>query len=272
MVKQRFDVKIGGKSMASLADEIIVRDIIEEPADMEVVTVPRGNRPGMRVTGSKRQSLSVRVVYRIRTQDIVRRTAVRDLIAAWCAKGGMLQINTRPDVYLYVVPAVPPSVNSGLKWEQDLALTFTAYEQPYWEDSTPTTVEGKVTKLHSGECWLATSITPLGNVPQIPVTMMLMVTGEGPLTKMTIKCPFTDTMFEFVGMNVAAGHAIRIYYDEHDRLHVEDFMQDGASLLKYRTAQSSDDLLFETTGVPNNFSISSDAEMTAYIYVRGRWV
>lgn len=269
MVKQRFDVKIGGKSMASLADEIIVRDIIEEPADMEVVTVPRGNRPGMRVTQSQRQSLSVRVVYRIRTQDIVRRTAVRDLIAAWCAKGGKLQINTRPDVRLYVVPAVPPAVNSGLKWEQDLALTFTAYEQPYWEDETETTVTGDVVRLHSGECWLADVITPPGNVPFVPATMYILIKSGSPLTKMTIKCD--DTMFEFVDMNVAPGGAVTIYYDQQDRLHVEDFMQGNASLLKHRTAQSDDDLLFRS-GAVNNFSISADAEMTIYMQTRGRWV
>ncbi len=269
MVKQRFEVTLNGASMASLADEIIVRDIIEEPADMDVVAVPRGERPGMRVTQSKRQSLSVRVIYRIRTQDIVRRTAVRDLIATWCAKGGALQINTRPDVRLYVVPAAPPSVNSGLKWEQDLALTFTAYEQPYWEDITPVAVSGKVARLDSGECWLANIITPSGNVSHVPATMTIFVTGDSPLTQMTIKCDYT--MFEFVGMNVAPGGAILLYYDEHDRLHVDDFMGGGASLLKYRTAQSNDDLLFKA-GTINNFSISADAEMDIHMQARGRWV
>lgn len=269
MVKQRFEVTLNGASMASLADEIIVRDIIEEPADMDVVTVPRGNRPGMRVTQSKRQSLSVRVIYRIRTQDIVRRTEVRDLIATWCAKGGALQINTRPDMRLYVVPAVPPSVNSGLKWEQDLALTLTAYEQPYWEDATPVTVAGKVKRLDSGECWLADIITPSGNVPYIPATMTIFVVGTTPLTQMKITCD--KTMFEFTGMNIAAGGAILIRYDEHDRLHVDDFMGGGKSLLKYRTAQSNDDLLFQT-GIINNFSISADAEMDIHMQARGLWV
>ncbi len=269
MVKQRFDVKLNGTSMASLADEIIVRDIIEESADMDVVTVPRGERAGLMVTQSKRQSLSVRVIYRIRTQDIIRRTEVRDLIATWCANGGALQINTRPNVRLYVVPAVPPSVNSGLKWEQDLALTFTAYEQPYWEDVTPTSVTGKVAKLHSGEYWLADIITPPGNVSHVPATMTLFVVGDSPLTHMTIKCD--DTMFEFVGMDIAPGGAILIFYDAQDRLRVEDFMRQGASLLKYRTAQSNDDLLFRT-GIANNFSISADAEMNITMDTRGRWV
>lgn len=268
MVKQRFDVKINGTSMASLADEIIVRDIIEEPADMDVVTVPRGNRPGMRVTRSQRQSLSVRVVYRIRTQDIVRRTAVRDLIATWCAKGGALQINTRPDVRLYVVPTLPPSVNSGLKWDQDLALTFTAYEQPYWEDVKPITVSGKVQKLHSGECWLADVITPHGNVSHVPATLDIYVTGDNALTKLKIKCE--DTMFEFTGMDIPSGEVVMIFYDEQDRLHVDDF-NGGTSLLKYRTAQSNDDLLFRT-GIVNNFSVSADTELNVYVRTRGRWV
>lgn len=62
-----------------------------------------------------------------------------------------------------------------------------------------------------------------------------------------------------------------IYYDEHDRLHVDDFMGGGASLLKYRTAQSNDDLLFQSV-IINNFSISADAEMDIHMQARGRWV
>lgn len=267
-MRQRFDVLINTVSMASLANEIIVRDIVEQPEETDVETVLRGNRPGMRVTSRVRKSLSVQVVYMIRTRNVVRRTEVRNKIAAWCAKGGILEINTRPGKRLYVKPNALPSVNSALKWTQDLSLTFVAYEQPYWEDKTIVQDTGSLTKLDSGEYWLHRLIHPVGDVDFVPMQAYITVTGTAPLTWLKLVCG--DTMFELEGMNIANGGMVVILYDENDRLNVVDFTNDQASLLSHRTPQSSDDLLCRT-GVDNNWSLEANTPLYIELFTRGRW-
>lgn len=270
-MQQRFDVELDNVSMASLADEIIVRDIIEEPANMRIDTVLRGNRPGTRVEQNIRQSLSVRVVYRIRTQNIVRRAEVRDVIAAWCANGGELNINTRPGKRLFVIPTSLPAVNSGLKWDQDLALVFTAYEQPYWEDKSVTSVGGTVKKYDDGSHYFADVIRPVCSVDRVPVTANITITGEDDLAELRIKCG--DTVFEFVGMQISSGGYISISYDKNDLLSVVDFMslEGDGSLLKYRTAQSNDDLL-AVSNQDNQIIITANTELRVQVHARGRWV
>lgn len=268
-MQQRFDVKINTISMASLAEEIIVRDVVEQPEEVALETVDRGNRPGQRISFRTRQSLSVQVIYRIRTTDVVRRTQIRDQIAGWCAHGGVLEINTRPGKRLYVMPNTMPSVNSGLKWTQDLVLTFVAHEQPYWESKASVSVSGSLIKIESGNYWFHRVIQPDGNVEYIPLQAQIVVTGTAPLTWLRIVCE--DTMFEFEGLNASNGNTILIMYDEHDRLNVSDITNESLSLLKYRTAQSNDDLLCRA-GTENNLTVEADTSLSVQLYTRGRWV
>jgi hypothetical protein len=269
MMQQRFDVTLNSVSMASLAREIIVRDIVEQPASMSVGTVPRGKRAGMRVSRHTRESLSVKIVYRIKSYDVTRRAEVRDLIAQWAVKGGRLRINTRPGKGLYVISDTPPALDSSLKWTQDLSLIFTAYEQPYWEDDTITSKQGSTTLLDDGSYWLANVLTPPGNVQYVPAMATISVSGPYALSRLKISCG--ATMFELTGMNIPAGNIVTIGYDSHDRLMINDFTNNSESLLQYRTAQSDDDLLFEA-GALNNFSVQANTGLNVQIYTRGRWV
>ncbi len=134
----RFEAQLNGNKFSDIAPELILRDIVESPAEVDVSKVRYANRPGQRVSSIVRTSLSVRLVYVIRSRDIQRRMEIRDLIVAWAANGGTLKVNTRPGKMLRVICETSPMLESSLRWTQDLSLTLTAYSIPYWQDEAAT--------------------------------------------------------------------------------------------------------------------------------------
>lgn len=268
-MQQRFDVKLGNVSMALLANEIIVRDIVEEPADVRVDTVLRGISSGMRVEQKVRQSLSVKVVYRIRTQDIMRRSNVQDSIAAWCANGGELKINSRPGKRLFVIPTSFPAVHSGLKWDQDLSLTFTAYMQPYWEDETETRLSvSTALNENTGQYYFANVIKPGGTVQKVPLEGTFLFFGTS-LNWLKIVCG--DTFFEFNDLNLSRTNMLSISYNDGLLTMYKTTATGTESIMPNRTPASSDELL-AVSGKDNQVYVYSDAAISGSLICRGRWV
>ena len=58
-----YDAALNGVSIHSLADEIVLRDIVENPADMDIETSNRAMHAGMRVTSQIRRKLDIELVY-----------------------------------------------------------------------------------------------------------------------------------------------------------------------------------------------------------------
>lgn len=273
MAYNLFEAMLGSVAFSSLSgkeDELVLVDIVEEEAKMDTQTVPLGLKSGMMRTVNRRKSLSVKLKFCIRTQDVERRAALRDAVAAWAAKGGALKTNTRPGKILDVVADVPPALASSGKWTDELELTLTAYEIPYWQSEKMTSVSFFAQPLDSGGYWIADLINPDGNAGEAELNAMIYHIGTGPLTRMKITCG--DTFFEFDGLDIQPDSVITITY-ESGILSVLDFTQleGDNSLLKYRTAESSDDLI-ATSGVDNQLIIEADQQLKGNIYTRGRWL
>ena len=273
-----YDVTLNGVSMSSLADEIVIRDIVELAPEIDRQTAKRALHAGTRVTSTVRRSLSVKVVYVVRAYEGVRRAEILDQIAAWCAGGGLMTINTRPGKRLFVQPADTPRLDSSLKWADDLSLTLTAYEQPYWEDEEAVSVSVSSQWVEAqGQHFFAGVIRPAGNVPRVPLTLMLYNTSKtDPLTH--IKIVSEDTFMEFEGLNLAPGTlfggSISVSYTQNDVQQITNIMAQSPeeiSLLKYRTAESSDDLLV-SSGKDNQLYVYADQPFWGKIDARGRWL
>lgn len=265
-----FEANLGGVDFTSLASEIVLLDIVEEPAQMDTQTVPRALGDGMIRTVNRRKSLSVRIVYQIRTQDVVRRAEVRDLVTAWAMKGGALKVNTRPGKMIQVVMDTAPALESSMKYDADLSLTLTAYAVPYWQDADATMFEVNTALLASGENWQA-DIFKVGGQTDTPLAATLIVGGENNLTHLSITC--NNSLMVLDGMDIAPGKAIFISYNDQGVLEILDFFNfDGDnSLAKYRTADSTDDLR-AVPNVDNQILISADAALTGSLSTRGRWL
>lgn len=271
-----FDAHLDGVSMSSLADEIIIRDIVEQPPTEDRQTAKRSLHAGTRLISSVRRTLPVQIVYVIRAYDPARRAEIADLIAGWAGKGGNLTISTRPGKHLNVSTADMPRVGSSLKWAEDLTLTLTAYEQPYWEDVDPVTLSVPDTTIPEGSeyYYFEGYYQASGNVGKIPATCALMnKSTSDPLTYLKIVFPDSNTFIELSGMQVKPNGRLWIGYDSNDILTITGQTETNPyeSLLKYRTAESSDDLL-AVTGDFAECRIYSDAPVSGMLYIRGRWL
>lgn len=272
----RFEATLNGKKFSDIAPEVILLDILEQPADMDVSLSRRGYRSGQRSSGRVRTSLSVRLVYNIRAYSIERRAAIRDMIADWAKDGGWLTVNSRPGKRLFVEVDNPPNLDSSLKWTQDLSLTLTAYSQPYWEDEEDVrvgAVDAAWSPAHQ-QYYAANVITPTGNVPTVPLSVSFYASGGAPLTH--IKIVADDTFIELDNLSVQPSLVrgyVFIDYDDNDVLMIHDLMadDDNSSLMSNRTAESSDDLLVRC-GKTNQLHVYSDVPVTVTFWAKGRWV
>jgi hypothetical protein len=275
----RYEAALNGKIFSDIAPEVLLRDIVEQPADVDSQANPRAGLYGQSVPTRKRLALSVRLVYRIREYDSRKRAEIRDKVAEWANGangGGWLTINTRPGMQLQVVCDTPPNLDSSLKWTQDLTLTLTAYAIPFWQEAG----DGQAVELDTvwadnvGMYKGSVAISPKGNAGKVPVTCFAYNMDDKPLTH--LKIIVDDTMMEFKGMNIAGGGVLggwfSLDYTDEEILQIKNVRDDNdPSLLQYRTAESDDDLLAQCKA-RNEIHVYSDATVNITFFVRGRWL
>lgn len=275
----RYEAALDGKNFSDIAPEVLLRDIVEQPADVDSQANPRAGLYGQSVPTRKRLALSVRLVYLIREYDSRKRAELRDKVAEWANganRGGWLTINTRPGMQLQVVCDTPPNLDSSLKWTQDLTLTLTAYAIPFWQEAG----DGQAVELDTvwadnvGMYKGSAAISPKGNAGKVPVTCFAYNMDDKPLTH--LKIIVDDTIMEFKGMNIAGGGVLggwfSLDYTDEEILQIKNVRDDNdPSLLQYRTAESDDDLLAQCK-VRNEIHVYSDATVNITFFARGRWL
>lgn len=265
-----FDATLGGVRFSSIAEEVFLVDVIEEPAQMDTQTAALALRDGLIRTLNRRRSLSVRLVYVIRTEDVALRSVLRDKVAAWASRGGILKVNTRQGKRLEVVMDTAPAMSSSMKWTDHLSVTLTAYGVPYWEDAAARTLAVSTAWSDTeGAHVFSGVIRPQGTVPEAPATAILRNMGDGTLTSLDITV--NGTRMELTGLNVAAGTGeVVIEYGTGGMLTIRD-ASTGSSLLEFRTPESDDDLL-AASGADNAVTVRADQPIEGAIAVRGRWM
>lgn len=269
-----YDVTLRGASMSELDDAIIIRDIVEMPPTEDRLDSKRALHAGTRVISVIRRTLPVKIVFMIREYDSTKRAAIMDKIAQWVGAGGLMTVSTRPGKRLFVKPDKMPRLGSSLKWTEDLELTLTAYEQPYWEevDEVASSITAAWSDSH-GMYYGANVIAPTGNVELVPVTLSVINTSASDEVLTHLKIVADETFFEFEGLSLESGMfagMIFVEYDENDVLSILDLMND-ASLMANRTAESNDDLLVRC-GKDNQLQVYADAPCQVTFQARGRWL
>lgn len=251
----RFDAAINGVSLSGLDPYILLADIDERPPEYRQELAARAIRSGQRISARTRLSLPVALKIHITTPHILTRSHVMQRLAEWVGDGGWLTINTRPDQRLYVYPDPAPSMGSHLSWTDEIEVTLTAYERPYWEQAFPAIA----VIAEQG------SICPIGTVPDAYVEVDVTNSGEGDLTTLTVTCATTRIKLE--GLAVPPGEHVKIAYTDKDVLTITAA---GVSALANRTADSHDDLIAYTRQ-SNIITVEADQSVTAEFSARGRW-
>lgn len=240
----RYGVWLDGLPLHELDPAIIVTNIIEQPAAVDVVSYPRARGAGTRVTKRTRRSLSVSVRFRIWEYDVTRRKAVLQKVIAWAKGGKYLAVNDRPDQRLRVEVDELPTIQSSLHWQQEISLTFTAYALPFWENDYTDSLTTSA----------AASMSVAGDADSAPVDVSITPSGS----TVTVKADKSTITLKNVSDNVEITHG-----DDG----ILRILSNGVSILSHRTPESSDDLTV-TPGRVNDFSVEGG---TATFCVRGVW-
>lgn len=284
----RFDASLNGQKFSDIAQELILTDIVEMPVTVDTTLSAMANMHGQRLTSNVRTALSVQLVFLIRTQDINLRAGVRDLVATWARDGGMLTVNYRPGLKLYVACTVPPAQESALKWTQELTLTLTAYEIPYWQSETPAELNTITESMGDGMFFAADVLSVPGTAERMPATTIIVknaaTSQTAAMTSVRIDAVdatmtvvenprrnfATRTKIELTGMSIEPGNGVKITHDAIGTLKITN-LKTGESLMSARTAQSDDELMVYP-GHDTEIMLSTDQLASLSVSTNGWWL
>lgn len=247
-----YDVTLNGVPLSTVSPSIFVVDITETPAD-SVTTQPKPLHNGSRRIRQQRESLIVTVSYALREQSVERRLEIMQLVQKWAQKGGFLTRSDRPGQRLRVVCDTPPRIDSALKWTEVLQLSFTAYDEPFWESLSP------VSCTTTGKKQL---FVP-GTAQDVRASATVTVTGST-LTSLTVATGCGS--IKLAGMSIQQNGVIDIGYTDDGYLYIRS---GDASLMLDRTIDSSDELR-----VPVGYSdvqVSGNTGVSMILTARGAW-
>ena len=258
----RYSVSLGNVSLAGLDENIYVSDISYQAASPSRSTNQIAARDGQYSGENEHFSeAKVAVTFMARAYDTADRQEIIQKVAAWAAGGGWLTTSDRPGQRLYVVCTRYPAVTSVMRWTENLSLEFTAFDYPFWTDTTAT----EVTLTSSGS--KATKTLTLGGVRNSFVEAT--VTAGAAITTLEFGCG--STAIKLTGLSIANEETVRIRYEnKHHTLwiHKGDYFSNATSLMDKRTTDSSDDLV---AAVGAN-TVTFKANASASCVFRGRGV
>lgn len=281
-----FDVTLGGVALSTLSDKIYIRDIIEEPYEEEIFKASKAYYAGQRVSKKVRRALSVRVVFVVRERNPQKRAEIFDSIASWAESDRTLFVNYRTitrvteNGYTYtegrklsrVVVTEPPAINSANKWTQDVAITFTAFDVPYWEDESKYMYSFSANTLDIFSRYQYSGNIYNRGTAESPVTMRITNDSSSQLQSMNIRCG--NSWFYFEKLDIDPGAGLEIDYDSDSGiLQILERRSDGllgGNKMPCRTAESQDDLMISPGAV--SVQVSANVAVSGYFYCRGRYL
>lgn len=258
----RYQVWLGGEALHQLAPSICILDVCEQPPVMSVRTENRVQRPGQWLMQQQRRSLSISVQFAIREVRPDVRSQVLSAIHRWMKQGGAFVINTRPGQMLMVEPAQLPVCRSQEDWIETLTAVFTAYAQPFWQETacSAVSVDG------SG----AASLYVPGNAADTVCDFSAVNQGDTACQTLTITAE--NTHIAFTDLSLYPGETL---YSVHEAQRLQLFIMDAQgnrrSAYHLRTAESHDELLLPC-GQTGMLHVSTDGMLHTMVSARGCWL
>ena len=239
---------------------IVIDDVSEPAAEMEITYGARNFRGGQTVQKRRRKSLSVTISAKVHElYDLKKRNAIRQAIAAWC-DGSILELSNHPNQQLHVICKGEPGLGAVRDFNALLDIELEADEIPYWEEKTANSATGSGT---TG----STTLLVAGTAKEIPVEVTFTPGSTLAALTVTVACGGITKSIALSGMSVSSGSSVVFGRDEHDRLTIKN---GNTSLMRYRSAESADDLIIPAGRA--TVSWTADVSGSITFRARGRWL
>lgn len=253
----RLEAYMNGVPLTSLG-KILITNIGHTPAKQTVTTTSLAKLNGDRVLDRRWAQASVSIEFVMDGDSPEERQELCQSIAAW-AKGGTLQTSDRYGQQLRCICTDPPSIQNTINRAERIKMTFTAYQQPFWEDELP---EGVTLSGTSAEG----SIFIPGNVDDMTVVEVEAAPISGTLNELTLTVGNNTITLEELGATTSSPLKI-IYIDQM----IQCILVGDDSALGKRTRSSADDLLAEI-GAQTQVRMTADVAASVRFTARGKWL
>lgn len=250
----RYEAIIDGIALSSINPDIIIHDINPVIGEYSYKTNTIAKRAGGLLTNEVLGSASVVISFEIHNYSIQKRQQICQDIIQW-ARGSVLETNDRKGQFLRGKCVSFPYVNSALEWTQIMTLTFSAFEQPYWQEKAESVLE------LSGTTNEGTLFVP-GNAENTLVEAV--ITPVSTMANITINVG--DTTMTLTGCGATTANPVVISYDSKRFLSIN---VGSTSILDKRTG---DDDLLAVCGQDNEISYTASANVGVEIRARGLWM
>lgn len=253
-MRSRFEAYIDRIPLSTLHPQILITDIGYTVANYKRQTQAVANRNGLILVNARQETSKVTIAFELRLYRAAERQVVLQKIQQW-ARGSVLETSDREGQQLHVVCDGFPTIGSVSKWNSSMTISFTAYEQPFWENKTPSIFADDGTEItgnlfvpgNAGETYVEAEITP-----SEAITGLVISVGS--------------TSIELESLNTA--EKITIGYDAYGNQYIK---AGTTSILSKRTPESSDDLI-AICGAKNAIAVTADKSVHAKIIARGLWL
>lgn len=248
----RYKVWLNDVALSEVDPSIYVSDIsynaVSRQYNTSRLAARSGSYSGDDYIGDNRTTVS----FSIRKYSTQQRQEILQSVIAWAVNGGWLKTSDRDLQRIYVRCTKLPTINSVMRWTDNLTVEFTAYDFPYWQDEVPITFE-----LNKDDNAVVYMPYAFG------VYVEAEITAGSALTDFEIVVG--DTTLSFDNLSISNGDVIKVAYsDDH---HILDVSKGALSLLNKRTADSSDDLIAKSGN--NTVSFTTDGTAVCKLYFKG---
>ena len=248
---------IDGVALSSVGP-FLIQQVYEDAPALEITEGERPGRSGQLLITRKRQTLQVAIELVIAERfDLMLRTHHLEVLAQW-AQGHILELSNHPGRRLAVACTGEPTLNEARNYASKIRIEFTAYEVPYWEDTSVTSV------TLSGDDEEDDLLIPGTVLAPVSLTVTVSSASSAALTDFSVTVG--DRTIVLDELEIAAAGTVTFERDARDNLMIRS---GTTSLLSKRTAESDDDLL-AGPGV-TAVSFTSDVACSVVYSVRGRW-
>ena len=252
----RYEAVLNGVGLSGLDADILIHDIKHSPSAFTDNRYSVAKRNGLRTDKRSFSSVSVTIVFEIHAYSVMTRRAICDAVCAWAKDGGKLETNDKNGQFLQCVCTQFPSVESTRNWTDELSVTFTAFEIPFWQESVQTIVT-----FSAGTSGTKDFFVPGSGDDNV---IEAIIRANASLSSVAITV--NGRTLTLSGLSVAQNKEIKILYDDKG---IQSIKVDNTSLLNKRTGV--DDLLAKC-GKINTASFTASASVNVTLRTRGLWV
>ena len=254
-------VALGGIQLDSIDSHIMIKGVATQQAKESDIASSAGWN-GQRFLRKRRESLevTVRVGLRYFDDDMDDREELLEMISAWANKlPAWLTTTQKPNRRIRVDAVKTPAPGDPAEWTNEYTYTFTAYEDPYWQNDTATTKA--LTQGNTG----SDSITAPGSAESFADVTVQNKSGDT-LNGITISINGNEMTFADLGL--ANNGTLTIDHVIANGVMVLQAKIGNTSVLANRTG--ADD--FITKPGNNAISYSADGSAIVTVSVKGRYL